>query len=111
MKNFKNCIEACLACLTTCESCITDCVASDYKECILLCRDCADICDLCARFEARGSKFRHNLHILCAEVCKACSVECENMLHTMLLVKNVLKLVKNVQLFAKNLQLLQHNFN
>ncbi|MFN5375310.1 MAG: four-helix bundle copper-binding protein [Chitinophagaceae bacterium] len=77
MKNFKNCIEACLACLTTCESCITDCVASDYKECILLCRDCADICALCARFEARGSKFRHNLHILCAEVCKACSVECE----------------------------------
>ena len=76
MKNSKSCIDACLACLTTCESCITDCVAAGNKECTLLCRDCADICALCARFEARGSKYGQDLHILCAKICKACSVEC-----------------------------------
>lgn len=72
----KNCIDACLACLTNCEKCITDCVAVGNKQCILLCRDCADICILCARLEARGSQFSKNLHALCAEVCKACSIEC-----------------------------------
>lgn len=72
----KNCIDACLACLINCEKCITDCVAAGNKECILLCRDCADVCALCARFEARGSQFSKNLHGLCAEVCKACSIEC-----------------------------------
>ena len=76
MNSSKNCIEACLACLTTCETCMTDCVAAGNKECILLCRDCADICALCGRFEARGSQFGHHLHALCAEVCKACAIEC-----------------------------------
>jgi hypothetical protein len=76
MKNSKNCIDACLACLTACERCITDRVAAGNKECILVCRDCADICALCARFEARGSTFTHELHVLCANICKACSVEC-----------------------------------
>lgn len=77
MKNLKDCIDSCLACLTTCENCITDCVAGDNRACILLCRDCADICALCARFEARDSQFVHGLHALCAEICKACAVECE----------------------------------
>jgi hypothetical protein len=76
MKISQKCIDACLACLITCEGCITDCIANGNKECILLCRDCADICALCARFEARGSKFGHELHALCAKICKACSVEC-----------------------------------
>lgn len=73
----KKCIDACLSCLTTCEICVTDCIAAGNSECILLCRDCADICALCARFEARGSKFGTDLHVLCAKICKACAIECE----------------------------------
>jgi len=42
----------------------------------MLCRDCADICALTARFEARGSVFVQEMHALCAEICKACAVEC-----------------------------------
>lgn len=76
MKISKNIVDACLACLVTCESCTTDCIAVGNKECILLCRDCADICALCARFEARGSQFAQDLKALCAEICKACSIEC-----------------------------------
>jgi hypothetical protein len=54
----------------------------------------------------------NNLPTFCVlKFVKHVQLNVKNMLHTMLLVKNVLKLVKNVQLFAKNLQLLQHNFN
>ena len=69
-------MDACLACVVSCERCITDCVKDGNQECILLCRDCADICDLCARFEARGSQFGQALHVLCAKICNACSLEC-----------------------------------
>ena len=76
MKESKNCTDVCLECLIACERCITDCIAADNKTCIILCRDCADICALCARFEARGSQFAHDLHTLCAKICRACSLEC-----------------------------------
>lgn len=76
MRNSQNCIDACLATVIACESCIRDCIQDGDKQCISLCRDCADICALCARLEARGSRFGMNLHILSAKVCKACSDEC-----------------------------------
>ena len=72
----KNSIDACLQCLTDCERCITECLAADNKDCIAICRDCADICALCARFEARGSAYSKQLHVLCAAICKACHIEC-----------------------------------
>lgn len=76
MKNLNNCIDACLSCLVTCERCIADCIDDGHLRCISLCRDCADICTLCAKFDARGSGYGHQLHALCAEICKACSIEC-----------------------------------
>ena len=76
MNKSKNVIDSCLECLTICEICTTDCINTSDTECALLCRDCADICSLCARFEARGSQFVYDLHDLCAEICKACAIEC-----------------------------------
>jgi hypothetical protein len=76
MEKFKSCIDACLACVVTCENCVTDCIKDNNQACIVLCRDCADICSLCARFQARESRFQHDLHILCAKICKACAAEC-----------------------------------
>ena len=64
MKKSQHCIDACLACVISCEMSITDCIASGNRECILLCRDCADICALCARFDARKSRFSHDIHLL-----------------------------------------------
>ncbi len=72
----KESMDACLACSMSCETCITECIESNLTSCIPICRDCADICALCARFEARNSHFRKRLQALCAEVCKACALEC-----------------------------------
>lgn len=77
MRTSKKCIDASNACTMACEVCILDCVETGNKACILLCRDCADICNLVARFEARNSPFRKQLHDLCAAVCEACAAECE----------------------------------
>jgi len=77
MKTSKDCIDACLAALIACESCITDCVKVVNQDIIPICRDCADICELCARFEARGSKYEKDLLLLCAKICKACEIECK----------------------------------
>lgn len=81
MKKSKKCIEATIACAIACETCITDCIEAGNKECILICRDCADICSLVARFEARDSRFRKQLHDLCAAVCEACAIECSKHAH------------------------------
>ncbi|MES2618756.1 MAG: four-helix bundle copper-binding protein [Bacteroidota bacterium] len=70
------CIDACLSASTACEICFTDSINTDNKDCMPICRDTADISAMCARFEARGSLYATDLHVLCAKVCRACAEEC-----------------------------------
>ena len=77
MKNYQNCLEACLACMIECEKCATMCIdMKGHEECVKVCRDCADICNLCAVLCARGSQFADALCALCVKSCEACAAEC-----------------------------------
>ncbi|WP_460676228.1 four-helix bundle copper-binding protein [Hymenobacter coalescens] len=73
-------LQALADCLAACEHCATACLQEqDVKmmvRCIQLDRDCADICALTARFVARGSEHAQHLLRECAEICRACGIEC-----------------------------------
>ena len=78
-------IDALNDCATECSHCAMACLdEKDVKmlaKCIKLDIDCADICRLTVSLLSRDSE--HGLHLLreCAEVCIACSTECEKHSH------------------------------
>jgi hypothetical protein len=75
------CIEACNACALACDRCAAACLAEDdpkaMARCISLDVDCAALCRLAAGFMARDSEFAPSVCAVCAELCEACSGECE----------------------------------
>src|SRR5882757_7108933 len=77
----ESCIEACIACARACEECLAACLRESHvammAECIRLDRDCAELCWMAAALLQRDSQFAHDLCGLCAEVCRACSAECD----------------------------------
>jgi len=77
---FKQCIDACVACAQECEHCANACLSerdvAKMAHCIRLDRDCAEACWGAAAFMSRGSQFAHEVCRLCAEICDACGAEC-----------------------------------
>lgn len=78
----QNCIEACLACHATClGTAMTHCIEMGGKHVepqhFRLMMDCAAACQAAADFMLRKSQFHHQICALCAEICDACALSCE----------------------------------
>ena len=52
------------------------------NPCIKLCRDCAEICFLDAKFMLRETPFHFRTSELCAEICDACAIACDQAVST-----------------------------
>jgi Domain of Unknown Function (DUF326) len=78
---YQSCIDACNACAEACEYCATcDLREKDVKtmaSCAQLNRDCANICWTASQFMSRDSEYSKQLCNICADICDACTKECE----------------------------------
>lgn len=75
------CINLCVKCARACEECSTACLKeSDVQariHCLAILHDCAEICLQSIAFMSRQSKFSKQHCQMCANICEACAVECE----------------------------------
>lgn len=78
LKALGNCAAACHYCAT---ACLDEQDVQMLTSCIKLDLDCADICQVTAAFVARVSPHAPHLLKECAEICEACSKECEKHAH------------------------------
>ncbi|MGX5856036.1 four-helix bundle copper-binding protein [Dyadobacter jiangsuensis] len=80
-QQFKECIDACVACATACSHCATECLNEEnvghLAKCIQLDLECAAICRSAAEVMSLGSEYSAHLCRVCADVCNACAEECE----------------------------------
>lgn len=88
MKNYhdyKNCIDACLACAAICNHCASSCLQEKdlpmMARCIQLDMECAAICYTAAQWMSLGSEKAKDLCRLCAEACRRCADECSKHKH------------------------------
>ena len=78
-------IEDLFDCVQACTTCADACLAEDdvvaLRECIRINLDCADVCTGMGRIVSRRVSFDapglKPLLETCAEICRACAVECE----------------------------------
>jgi hypothetical protein len=79
--SMKNCIDACYRCAAECENCATECLKeNDIKllsRCISLDHECALICNATAQLISMNGENANLLCGVCADICLACSLECE----------------------------------
>lgn len=77
---WKNCIDACLACAAVCNHCASECTKEDdvkmMAKCISLDMQCAAICASAAQLMSLGSEHAKAMCKICAEACEACYQEC-----------------------------------
>lgn len=80
-QQFKECIDACVACAIACGHCATECLKEEHvghmAKCIQLDLECAAICRSAAEVMSLGSSFSAHLCRVCADACNACADECE----------------------------------
>ena len=80
-QQFKDCIDACVACALACSQCATACLSEEnvahMAKCIQLDLECAAICRSAAELMSLGSSFSAHLCRVCADACNACADECE----------------------------------
>lgn len=81
--NKQNCIENCTKCHQACLSLVNHCLKMGGEHAsaahIRLLRDCAEICQTSANFMLRDSPLHHLTCGTCAEVCRQCASECQQM--------------------------------
>ncbi len=79
--DMQRCIKDCLDCQAACLRTLTHCLTVGGKHAapdhIQLLLDCAEICQTSANFMLRGSPLHGRLCAVCAGVCEACAVDCE----------------------------------
>ena len=77
---YKDCIEACLACAAVCDHCASSCLREEHMhmmtKCVQLDMECADICYTAAKLLSLGSLQSAAICTICADVCDACAAEC-----------------------------------
>ncbi|MGZ3696382.1 MAG: four-helix bundle copper-binding protein [Bdellovibrionota bacterium] len=73
----KQCTDCGVICLETLNHCIHQ--GMDHKESghLQILRDCAELCATTANFLATDSYYRTELAMVCAEICDACALSCE----------------------------------
>ena len=86
-EHIQSCADECMRCARLCEECISECVRMNMAGMARpteLCRDCADACMLAMKFLVRESPYFFEACKLCAKVCEACSIVCDEQksLHT-----------------------------
>jgi hypothetical protein len=81
-KDMQETIDAAVECARACRKCAAACLEEQnidsLRECIRLDRDCAWICDLTSAYLLADSPFSTQACQLCADICEACALECEN---------------------------------
>ena len=69
-QQFKDCIDACVACAVACSHCATECLKEEdvkmMARCIQLDLECASICRSAAELMSLGSEYSHHLCRVCA---------------------------------------------
>ncbi|MDF3078744.1 MAG: four-helix bundle copper-binding protein [Sphingobacteriaceae bacterium] len=79
-QQFKDCIDACVACAVACTHCATSCLQEEdpkmMAKCIQMDLECAAICRAAAELMSLGSGCSHHLCRVCADLCNACAEEC-----------------------------------
>ena len=83
-KDMQACIDACNQCHATClHTAMTHCLEAGGKnveaEHFKLMINCAEICQTMSNFLLSGSVFHQNICAICADVCDACAISCEQM--------------------------------
>jgi hypothetical protein len=82
---YKQCIEACLACAAICDHCATSCLKEEnvqmMTKCVQLDMECATICYATARLLSLGSDQAAMMCTICADICDACAAECSKHSH------------------------------
>lgn len=80
-QQFKEYIDACVACAVACSYCATECLKEEnpknLAKCIQLDLECAAICRSAAEVMSLRSQFSAHLRRVCADACIACAQECE----------------------------------
>ena len=78
--HIKSCTEDCFHCARWCELCVTECIQMDMpgmSHMTALCRDCAESCFMAIKFMSRKSPYFFMTCHVCAEICDACAIACE----------------------------------
>lgn len=77
----RSCIDACLLCIVFCNECASACLKEAHpermKHCIQLNMECVAICTATAQLLSLGTRHRHELRTVCAEICEACAAACD----------------------------------
>lgn len=73
----KKCLECSVTCLETLQYCAK--IGDSHRDPahLQLLRDCAELCVTTANFLATDSYYRTELAMICAEICDACAIDCE----------------------------------
>lgn len=83
--DYKECIEACLACAAACTHCASACLQEDdvamMARCIKTDMECAELCFTAARLMSMNSSQVLPVCTICADACDACAEECEKHEH------------------------------
>ena len=78
--DYKQCIDACLACAAICNHCAASCTEEDdvnmMAKCIRLDMECAAICYAAAQVMSMGGQSAAELCAISANICNACADEC-----------------------------------
>lgn len=81
--------HAAQACIDACTRCHQVCLQAAMNHCLeaggphvkakhfRLMMNCAEICQTSANFQLGGSEYQHAVCTICAEICEACAVDCE----------------------------------
>ncbi len=82
---YKECIDACLACMAICNHCAAACTEEEdvamMATCIRLDMECAAICGAAANLMCMGSDAANAICRICADVCSRCAEECAKHKH------------------------------
>lgn len=80
-QQFKDCIDACVACAVACSHCAAACLIEEkvnlLNRCIQLDLECAAICRSATEVMSLGSAYSVHLCRICADICTVCAEECE----------------------------------
>lgn len=78
--NMEDAITNAMECFRITTNCLQHCLTMGEKHAeikhITLMKECAEICQLAASFMIEKSDFAHDLCGVCARVCDACAVSC-----------------------------------
>ena len=79
-REMQQCIDECLGCHSICLQTIQHCLELGgrhaEREHITVLLDCAEICQTSANYMLRGSQLHGRTCAVCAQVCRACEVDC-----------------------------------